>query len=176
MLLEDRPDSAITQYYVREMYQTIRCDHLYDMSEMRSAFEEHLEAEPGEAGPINRIRQYQALATDEERALQTLRHYWSWHRSMYRAAIPYHSQLYYYSWYQAEKLFAAIGVVSTALLALKKTPVIVRIIRAQRKGTETHYIGASSSSSASHPRLSATHTKTCPERNVKGCSQNLSTV
>lgn len=117
MLLETRPDSSIAQYYVREMYQTIRCDHLYDVSEMRSAFED-----------------------------------------------------------QVKKLFAAIGVVSTTLFALEKHGVLVGIIRAQRKGTAAHYIGASSSASAYHLRIPTTRKKTRHGRNVKGSCQNLSTV
>lgn len=132
MLLEDRPDSAITQNYVREMYQTVRCDHLHNLEPLRSSFEAHLQQEPGKEGAIHRIREYKAVGNDEERALQTLVHYWTWHRSTYRAALPLSSQFYYYTWYKAEKMFAMIGVGSSALYAARNTNALRGIIHATK--------------------------------------------
>lgn len=168
MLLENCPEPAITQNYVREMYQTIRCDHLHDMTEMRKAFEKHLEDEPGDKGAMERIRLYEATDCDEDRALQTLSHYWTWHRSVYRNALPYYLQVYYYSWYKAEKLFAAIGIFSTTLFALKKSPVIAGIIRAQRKSTASHLFRSSS-----HPRICSILCKIFFERSREKNSQAL---
>lgn len=134
-LLEEKPDSAITQNYVREMYQTERCDHCHDFSDLRSSFERHLENEPGDSGAIQRIREYNTTDQDDARALQTLVHYWSWHRDEYRRGLPWYSQIYYYTWYRAEKTIAAIGLLGGLYAARRRLPAIIRAARARVAGT-----------------------------------------
>lgn len=103
-------------YFLREFYQTQRCDNFYDFSENRQDFEAYL-------GPktIENVLNYEEEKDpkDIKKVAQAVFHYNAWSRKTLLKALPFSTWMYYHTVYMAERTFAAIGVLGTGYTAWK---------------------------------------------------------
>ena len=101
-------DGVTAPAYVREFWQTSRCDNCADFSTHRHDMQKIL----GE-DTVNRILEYQSNEKDDEKATQAVVHYFYWHQKLLVDALDWKGKMYYYTFSQAERTLAAIGIISS---------------------------------------------------------------
>ena len=111
-VIERRSDNDVAPFYLREFYQTNRCDQIgKDFSSMRSDLESYL-TEAGDAQTTSRILRFEETETDKAKATQAIMHYSYWHRRQLLSGLSWRHWGYYWTWYKAERMFAFIGILT----------------------------------------------------------------
>jgi hypothetical protein len=124
-------------YFLREFYQTKRCDNFYDFSANRKDFEDYL----GNKTVENVLNfDEEKDPKDVKKVAQAVFHYNAWSRKTLLKALPWSTWTYYHTVYMAERTFAAIGVIGTGYTVwrfagrqLKKVNPLKRIQNASDK-------------------------------------------
>ena len=121
-------------FFIRELFQTVRCDNVKDFKELRSRYHSFIDEQ--KADSFNKIMTLQGDANTEEAAVQTFLHYQTWTAEELFKAFPFNYKLYYHTWHRSEKLFAFVGIVTTGIWGMNKGSKVVRAslekIRKQR--------------------------------------------
>ncbi len=102
---QEIPSSA----FIREFFETARCDRIFDMSPHRAEYERKLTAER-----LDRIMAFKTTDEDESVAAQATMHYHSWHESRLLKAISWPSWIYYHTVTRAERTLASMGLAAAA--------------------------------------------------------------
>jgi hypothetical protein len=102
---QDIPSSA----FIREFFETARCDCVFDMSLHRAEYARKLTNER-----LDRILAFKTTDEDESVAAQAAIHYHSWHESRLLKAISWQSWLYYNTVTRAERTLASLGLAGAA--------------------------------------------------------------
>lgn len=75
------PQNHSACLFIRELMHTVQCDHIHDLSKVRTAYYEALDHER-----MQRIISYDESAKDERIAKQAVCHYYDWtHRNLMSA-------------------------------------------------------------------------------------------
>ena len=82
----DIPSSA----FIREFFETARCDPVFNMAPHRAEYEKKLTADR-----LARIMAFKATDQDESVAAQATMHYYTWHESRLLKAISWPAWLYH---------------------------------------------------------------------------------
>jgi hypothetical protein len=92
--------------YIREFFQTARCDPYSDLSKDREAYEKHL----GKEALVN-ILNYKETEEDERKGAQAVLHYGYWNHKRLISSLNCGNWLYYHTFHQPTRLaeFVAIG-------------------------------------------------------------------
>lgn len=103
-LLTEKEEASA--YFLREFYQTKRCDKIYDLHENRTDLQKYL----GDS-TLNNILDYKEdeNPSDLKKVTQAVCHYYAWNRKSLLKALPWGSWLYYHTFYMVERKFATLG-------------------------------------------------------------------
>lgn len=82
-----------TPNFVRELWQTERCDQFHSLQGLRTDITKHM----GEDA-LNRILLYQATPIDEEKALDTMIHYSRWTTRRLQESLDWPNWLRFHIW------------------------------------------------------------------------------
>ena len=108
-LLQIRGDREIpAPAYVREFFETSRCDSVRDFSKQRESLRTKMDA--FSPGATKRILEGDETERDEKAAAQAILHYHGWHEECLAAALTGQSWVSYHAWHRAEQTMAAIGL------------------------------------------------------------------
>ena len=102
---QDIPSSA----FIREFFETARCDEIFNMAPHRAEYERKLTADR-----LARIMAFKTTDEDESVAAQATMHYHSWHESRLLKAISWPSWIYYHTVTRAERTLASMGLAAAA--------------------------------------------------------------
>lgn len=97
----------LSSAYIREFFETARCDLVFDMSAHRAEYERKLTKER-----LDRILAFKSTDEDESVAAQATMHYHSWHHTRLLKAISLDSWFYYHVTTRIEKTAAFFGMAS----------------------------------------------------------------
>ena len=97
----DTPSSA----FIREFFETARCDRVFDMSAHRDEYARKLTTPR-----LERILAFKSTAEDELVAAQATMHYHVWHEKRLLAAVSWPSRVYYCTVLQVERALARMIV------------------------------------------------------------------
>ena len=92
-----QPD-VLSSAFIREFFETVRCDRVFDMSSNRDEYEQKL-TKPR----LERILEFRSTDEDELAAAQAAMHYHTWHEKRLLAAISWPSLVYYHTVTRAER-------------------------------------------------------------------------
>lgn len=107
-LLEKRPNRGVSPYYLRELYQTERCDTIcQDFSQLRRDLETHVKVELKGKDTIDKVRSFTATDQDNEKATQAIIHYWYWHRRQLISTLNLPLWIYYWTWFKVKRMFVS---------------------------------------------------------------------
>ena len=112
MLLDDERDEVSSPHYLREFFQTARCETVpgekmtKDLRDTREQIEKHVTPEVWKD-----IENYNEDIRGTNRALQTMIHYRTWHHQLLFSALDLKGQAYHYLFHKAEKLLASLGLI-----------------------------------------------------------------
>ena len=96
---------TLSTAFIREFFETVRCDRVFDMSIHRDEYAQKL-TKPR----LDRILAFKATDEDEAVAAQATMHYHTWHENRLLAAISWPSLLYYHTVTRAERTLAIFGI------------------------------------------------------------------
>ena len=94
--------------YLREWWQTERCDQFSNLSDVRRDVKEDVTP-----SSLERILAFQETIEDEARAAQTMTHYREWHRQRLWGSLTWSNKLYYWFYDTPHDTLAKIGLMST---------------------------------------------------------------
>ncbi len=97
----------LSSAYIREFFETARCDAVFDMAPYRAEYEKKLTKER-----LDRILMFKSTDDDELVAAQAAMHYHSWHHTFLLKSLSTSSWVYYHAVTRVEKTAALFGVAS----------------------------------------------------------------
>jgi hypothetical protein len=89
---------TLSTAFIREFFETARCDHVFNMSTNRDEYEQRL-TKPR----LERILAFKTTDEDELAASQATLHYHAWHETLLLSALSWPSWLYYRTVARAER-------------------------------------------------------------------------
>ena len=107
-------EDTLSTAFIREFFETVRCDQVFDMSAHRDEYARKL-TKPR----LDRILAFKSTNEDELAAAQATMHYHTWHEKRLLAAISWPSRVYYHTVGRAERMLGIAGVTSTALASFR---------------------------------------------------------
>ena len=96
----------LSSAFIREFFETVRCDQVFDMSTHRAEYEKKITKDR-----LDRILTFKTNDKDESVAAQATLHYHYWHQTRLLKAISWQSWVYYHTVTRAEKTLASLGLV-----------------------------------------------------------------
>jgi len=93
------PDSA----FIREFFETAKCDHVFDMSSHRFEYAKKLGEER-----LKRVLAFEPTVRDERVAQQAVIHYRSWHQARLLKALEWKSWIYFCTVTQVERALVSL--------------------------------------------------------------------
>jgi hypothetical protein len=125
-------DSAdmLSSAKIRGFYETVRCDHVFNLAEERADLRAFLTRD-GDFARISRLAAYEESDKDERIAAQATSHYYYWHHERLQKALPWTSWVWYRSIHRAEKTLAMVGLAGTFYGAGRASSASFRYLRGQ---------------------------------------------
>ena len=93
--------------YIREFFETCRCDDVHDLSAHREEYRSKLDAD--EKGRLARILLFKETDMDEKVAAQAALHYDEWHETALVKALTWPSWIKYHTIVRAEAAIVGIA-------------------------------------------------------------------
>jgi len=100
---------TLSSAFIREFFETARCDQVFDMSVHRAEYERKL-TKPR----LERILAFKNTDEDELVAAQATMHYHTWHEKRLLAAISWPSLVYYHTVTRTLAILGITGATSAA--------------------------------------------------------------
>lgn len=94
--------------YIREFFETCRCDGVHDLSAQREEYRSKVDAD--EKGRLARILLFKETDMDEKVAAQAALHYDEWHETALVKALTWPSWIKYHTIVRAERTAAIVGI------------------------------------------------------------------
>ena len=123
---------VLSSAFIREFFETIRCDQVFDMSVHRAEYEKKLTKDR-----LDRILTFKATDEDESVAAQATLHYYSWHQTRLLKAISWPSWVYYHTVSRAERTLASLGLVAAAYGGMRASLNSFRYLKLRRFMAQT---------------------------------------
>lgn len=114
--------------YIREFFETFRCDDVHDMSMHREEYRGKVDAD--EKGRLARILSFKKTDMDEKVAAQAALHYNEWHETALVKALTWPSWLKYHTIVRAERAAARVGIAGTGYAGARVAAGSFRYLRA----------------------------------------------
>jgi hypothetical protein len=103
--------------YIREFFETERCDEFNDFSPHRNEIEVKLQSLSN--GALSRVLILSESDIDEKAVAQVCLHYHSWHNSKLVRTLTWSSWFYYHTIERSERAFASLGFLGASYGAFK---------------------------------------------------------
>jgi hypothetical protein len=120
-------EEVLSSAFIREFFETLHCDKVFDMSVHRDEYVNKLTKER-----LDRILAFKTTDEDESVAAQATLHYYSWHQNRLLKAISWQSWIYYHTVSRAEKTMATLGLVAAAYGGMLASINSFRYLRSKR--------------------------------------------
>jgi hypothetical protein len=120
-------EDTLSTAFIREFFETVRCDQVFDMSAHRDEYARKL-TKPR----LERIMAFKSTDEDEAVAAQATMHYHTWHEKQLLAAITWPSLAYYHTVTRAERTLAVLGITGATYGATSAALASFRYLRDAR--------------------------------------------
>lgn len=117
-----------TPTFVRELWQTKRCDQYHSLTDLREDITAHMGKDT-----LERILAYKASPVDEEKAMDTMIHYSRWTAGKLEGALDYPHWIKFHVVEKPERLLSYVGLGSVGLGAGRVLWKRAATVHAQKK-------------------------------------------
>jgi hypothetical protein len=122
-----KESDANSTMFIREFFQTQRCDEIHDLRSDRTAYVKFMGP-----GVVERILAYQQTDLDMERGAQAVYHYTKWnHRQLVRG-LDWPNWLYYHTLHQPTRLVECIAIGGTAYGGARLAINTMKLLKSRR--------------------------------------------
>ena len=132
-LLQCHGNSGIlSSAYIREFFETVRCDDVFNMTTYRNEYSSKINK--GDGQRLDRILGFAKLSEEDEMvASQAIVHYQSWHEKQLVSALSWSSWVEHFTINKAERTLATLGIVGATYGGMRAAFASFRFIRESQR-------------------------------------------
>ncbi|RYE59300.1 MAG: hypothetical protein EOP48_01290 [Sphingobacteriales bacterium] len=113
--------------YIREFFETSRCDGLHDFSPFRGELESRINV--GDSKRLDRVIKFEENDVDEKVCAQACIHYHKWHNKHLVKALSWQDWAYYHVIERSERTVASLGILGAGYGGLKLAGASFRYVK-----------------------------------------------
>ena len=100
LVMLEKDKSFWHSVFIRELWQTKKCDEIYNLEQLRNNYINHMSKETHE-----RVIQFKSTPTDELKATQSVFHYRMWTKKKLIKGLTWTNWLSFYTWHKVQNIF-----------------------------------------------------------------------